>query len=100
MEMDAWDIVRKLAPQLKLKIDELHISRCIASYDEWLSKRATCPDCDNFSLQKGRQSFACFACGSTWNVNERKDRRVMRTVTSRFSHTTLAPSFGEKPHQD
>jgi hypothetical protein len=84
MEMDAWDIARGLAPQFGLEIDEEHIAQAIASYDEWLSKRATCPDCDNFCLQKDRSKFSCFACGSTWKVNERKDRRVKRTITSRF----------------
>ena len=84
MEMEAWDIVRELAPQYKLEVDEEHIANCIASYDDWLSKRATCPDCDNFSLQKDRHNYACFACGSKWSVNKRLDRRVKRTVTSRF----------------
>jgi hypothetical protein len=86
MEMDAWDFVRQLAPKYKLDVDEEHIARCIASYDRWLSKRATCPDCNNFSLQKDRSSFGCFYCGSRWRVNERKDRRVMRTITSRYVH--------------
>lgn len=86
MEMEAWDIVRKLAPKYNLDIDEEHIARCISSYDHWLSKRATCPDCANFSLQKDRSTFGCFACGSKWKVNDRKDRRVKRTITSRFEH--------------
>lgn len=86
MEMDAWDVVRQMAPDFGLAVDEAHISRCIASYDEWLSKRATCPDCSNFSLQKDRNSFGCFACGSKWDVNWRKDRRVKRTITERFRH--------------
>lgn len=84
MEMEAWDIVRELAPKYNLTIDEEHIARCISSYDYWLSKRATCPDCTNFSLQKDRTTFGCFACGSEWKVNDRKDRRVKRTVTHRF----------------
>lgn len=86
MEMEAWDVVRQLAPGYDIKVDEVHIARCIASYDNWLSKRATCPDCRNFSLQKDRCNFGCFACGSKWKVNERKDRRVTRVVTSRFEH--------------
>lgn len=84
MEMDAWDFVRSHAPRFGLIIDEQHIARCIASYDQWLSKRATCPDCNNFSLQKDRHSFGCFVCGSKWDVNVRLDRQVRRTVTSRY----------------
>lgn len=86
MEMDAWDVVRELAPLYGLQIDESHIARCIGTYDEWLSKRATCPDCQNFSLQRDHNSFGCFACGSQWDVNWRKDRRVKRTITHRFRH--------------
>ena len=86
MEMDAWDFVRSNAELYSLKVNEAHISQCIASYDYWLSKRATCPDCDNFSLQKDRSSFACFSCGATWQVNHNMLRRVKRTVVSRWEH--------------
>lgn len=99
MEMDAWDFVRENAERYSLHIDEEHIARCIETYDEWLSKRATCPDCNNFSLQKDRNQYSCFACGSKWTVNWRKDRRVKRTVTSRWDHV---PGFRQRlnrPHQ-
>lgn len=86
MEMDAWDVVRQLAPKYKLRIDEKHIAYCIDTYDYWLTKRATCPDCQNFSLQKTRDQYGCFACGSVWNVNWRKDRRVTRTIVERYKH--------------
>lgn len=89
MEMDAWDIVREMGPRFGLKIDEDHIARCIDSYDEWLSKRATCPDCNNFSLQKDRSSYRCFACGSVWSVNKRKDRRVTRRVIERWKRPSV-----------
>lgn len=85
MEMDAWDVTRQMAPQFGLAIDEDHIARCIDTYDNWLTKRATCPDCNNFSLQKARDTYGCFSCGAKWRVNWRKDRRVKRTVISRFS---------------
>ncbi len=90
MELDAWDQVRRLAPAYGLYIDEAHITRCIATYDEWLTKRATCPDCQNFSLQKGRDEYGCFACGSVWQVNWRKDRRVTRRVVERYQNPKLA----------
>lgn len=96
MEMDAWDVVRQIAPRYGLYIDEEHIARCIATYDEWLTKRATCPDCANFSLQKGRDEYSCFACGSRWQVNWRKDRRVTRKVVERYEnplHTRLLAQF-------
>jgi len=93
MELDAWDVARQLAPRYRLRINESHIAQCIATYDEWLSKRATCPDCRNFSLQKGRDQYQCFACGASWQVNWRKDRRVKRTAIDRPKYTCLATSF-------
>lgn len=90
MEMDAWDFVRQHAPRYNLEVDEAHIARCISTYDDWLTKRSTCPDCDNFSLQSGRDRYHCFACGTEWLVNWRKDRRVTRTVVSRFQPRTHA----------
>ena len=88
--MDAWDFVRSHAPLYQLQVDERHIDLCIASYDHWLSKRATCPDCNNFSLQKDRSNFACFSCGAAWKVNDDKMRRVKRTVVSRWDHPHYA----------
>jgi hypothetical protein len=85
MEMEAWDIARDLAPKFGIKVNEQHIASTIASYDDWLTKRATCPDCNNFSLQRGRDSYGCFVCGAKWVVNWRKDRRVKRTIVSRFA---------------
>lgn len=84
MEMDAWDFVRNIAIKFNLKIDESHIDKCINSYDQWLSKRATCPDCSSFSIQKNNSNFICLICGSSWKVNNRFDRRVKRTITCRF----------------
>jgi hypothetical protein len=96
MELDAWEVARQLAARYRLRIDEDHIARCIDSYDEWLTKRATCPDCNNFSLQRGRDEYGCFACGSIWQVNWRKDRRVTRRVIERYEHPVLAAlQFGE-----
>jgi ribosomal protein S27AE len=80
MELDAWDFVRREAPHYELRVDEAHIQDCIRSYDHWLSKRATCPTCNNFSLQAGRDRYSCFRCGAHWHVNWRKDRRVRRQI--------------------
>lgn len=80
IEMSAWDITRELAKQHSVSVDEVHIANCIATYDAWLTKRATCPTCQNFSLQKSKSTFSCFACGTTWRVNRRLDRRVTRVV--------------------
>ena len=89
MELDAWDVARGLADKYNLVMDEEHIARCIQTYDDWLTKRATCPDCDNFCLQRGRDEYGCFICGSVWQVNWRKDRRVTRRVVERYEHPVL-----------
>lgn len=97
MEMDAWDQFRRLAPKYQLTVDEEHIAACIATYDHWLTKRATCPDCATFSLQRARDEYGCFACGSIWQVNWRKDRRVTRTVLERYENPLLAQAqFGSR----
>ncbi len=92
MEMDAWDIARELAPRFGLKVDEDHAANAISSYDYWLSKRATCPDCNTFTLQSGRNQYKCFACGMQWRVNQRLDRRVKRDTIERFE-TVFAHDF-------
>lgn len=98
MEMDAWDQTRQLAATYGVEIDEDHIAQCIESYDRWLTKRATCPDCTNFSLQRARDEYACFGCGAVWQVNWRKDRRVTRKITHRYENPLLPDlQFAERP---
>jgi hypothetical protein len=87
IESEAWDFVRSVANLYDVFLDEEHIASCIDSYDHWLSKRATCPTCDTFSLQRGRDHFSCFLCGAEWQVNWRKDRRVKRTIIPNTNST-------------
>lgn len=97
MEMDAWDLTRELALRYGIEVDERHIARCIESYDQWFTKRATCPDCQNFSLQRARDEYSCFGCGSVWQVNWRKDRRVTRKVVERYDNPAFAAAqFAER----
>jgi hypothetical protein len=96
MELDAWDVARKLAPTYNVTIDEEHVATVVSTYDEWLTKRATCPDCQNFSLQKGRDEYGCFGCGAIWQVNWRKDRRVTRYIVERYEHPVLTAQFAER----
>jgi hypothetical protein len=96
MELDAWDVARVLAPKYGVSIDEEHVTMVVGTYDEWLTKRATCPDCQNFSLQRGRDEYGCFDCGAIWQVNWRKDRRVTRYIIERYQHPVLVTQFNEK----
>ena len=83
MEINAWTKTRELCAQLGIAIDEDYINDCIESYDSWLTARSTCPKCGNFCLQKGPNQFSCFLCGCGWKVNDRKDRRVVRTIINK-----------------
>ena len=97
MEVDAWERTKELAAHYQVEVNEQHIAECIASYDNWLTKRSTCPDCASFCLQRGRDEYQCFACGASWEVNWRKDRRVTRRVLDRPIHPAFIPvQFGEK----
>lgn len=78
MEKEAWDEVRKAAKELNLSVDEKHIEECLDTYADWVNRRATCPCCHTFGLQKGNNIFKCIECETKWVVNDRKDRRVVR----------------------
>lgn len=80
MEVAAWDKTRELAQQLSVTADEHYIADCIDSYDNWLTKRATCPVCHNFCLQQNETEFRCFVCDTRWRVSNRADARVVRRL--------------------
>lgn len=80
LEHEAWEETRRLAKEYDMEVDEDHIKECLESYDNWLGKRATCPKCGEYSLQKDRNTFGCFACDCHWKVNERKDREVRKRI--------------------
>ncbi len=80
MEVAAWDKTRQLASELALPADEHYIADCIESYDAWVTKRATCPVCNNFCLQQTETEFRCFQCAARWRVSNRPDARVMRRL--------------------
>jgi len=85
MEIEAWEVAARLAPSFGVAINQDHIDHAIASYDRWLTKRATCPSCGEFGLQRGRQLYNCVTCGAGWSVNWRPDRRVQRTISPRLN---------------
>jgi predicted Zn-ribbon and HTH transcriptional regulator len=81
MEEEAWAETRKDAKKHGIPVDEEHISYCLQTYREWAQKRSTCPACTyTFGEQRGSVLFACPECKAEWEVNRRKDRRVMRRL--------------------
>ncbi len=80
IEVEAWELTKKLAQEMKIKINENHIRECLRSYDCWISKRAACPKCGAYSLQRTQNVFGCFVCDCYWKVNDRKDREVRKKI--------------------
>lgn len=84
MEIEAWEETKRLAEEHKVSIDNEYINDCLSSYDQWITKRATCPKCKTFGLQKSTVLFSCFVCDAKWKVNKRKDREVRRVLIEDF----------------
>ncbi len=78
MEQAAWQQAMQLAPDHHVIPDLDHVHNCLATYQNWLERRAACPDCQAFGLQKARNRFYCLECGAHWKTNDRKSARVQR----------------------
>lgn len=68
METKAWSKTRDLAKDYDIDISEDYIADCLASYGDWLTKRATCPTCQNYSLQADETTYQCWRCQTRWRV--------------------------------
>ncbi|MCL5093601.1 MAG: hypothetical protein M1355_00475 [Patescibacteria group bacterium] len=80
MEIDAWEEAKVMAKEYLVKVDESHIDDCLLSYDKWVTKRATCPRCKSFGLQKTETLFSCVSCDSQWKVNKSRNKRILRKL--------------------
>jgi hypothetical protein len=80
MEMDAWNMTRELAHKHNLNINEEYINACMDSYDEWLTKRGTCPKCNEFNVQSKPNEFKCYRCLTRWRVSEDIQSSIRRMV--------------------
>lgn len=89
LEHEAWEETRRLAKEYGIEVDENHIEECLESYDKWLKKRATCPKCGEYSLQKDKISFGCFVCDCYWKVNERKDREIRKRIIQKAKQSKM-----------
>ena len=70
MEMDAWNMTRKLALKHSIALEEQYIAQCMESYDNWLTKRSTCPKCHKFNMQSVPSRFQCYHCRTKWKVSK------------------------------
>lgn len=82
MEIDAWYYTKKLANKHNIALDEKYVQDCINSYEDWLTKRATCPMCDNFCFEKSKNLYSCFICDTHWKVSSEPQKRVLRRIVN------------------
>ena len=80
MEIDAWNYTKTLAKKHDVYIDDGYIEQCIESYDTWVTKRATCPKCDNFCLEESENIYSCYVCSTRWKVSSEPQKQVSRKV--------------------
>jgi hypothetical protein len=75
-----WEKAKQLAESLNYTIDPDHIQDCLDTYRDWLYQRSTCPTCTNCSLQTNSRTYACFNCGTNWNVSSSRMCRPYRKL--------------------
>lgn len=81
LEIAAWERAKKLASDLKIKIDEEHIQDCLDTYRDWLHKRSICPKCSVKCLQQGDfVHYRCFNCHTSWKVSGNRFCRAYRAT--------------------
>lgn len=68
IESAAWVRTKELAAEQEIAFDDEHAQECLESYRSWLHKRATCPNCQQVTLEAKPQHYACFNCHTQWNV--------------------------------
>lgn len=82
MEMDAWNMTKSLARKHKVKINHSYIEECMNSYDRWLTKRGTCPKCNEFNIQNQPNQFTCHRCQTAWKVSDNIQSSIRRKIIS------------------
>lgn len=81
LEVDAWQMARRLAKDAGIKINEDHIEDCLDTYRDWLYKRSICPNCTAKCLQQGDFShYRCFNCHKVWRVSASRFCRAYRST--------------------
>ncbi len=78
IESDAWQKTKFLASERNVVFNDEHAQDCLESYRSWLHKRATCPNCDQVTLESKPQIYACFNCGVQWNVSRNQLCQIQR----------------------
>lgn len=79
MEIEAWQVARRLAGKFKVPVDEEYIHFCLESYREWLYKRSRCPKCNEAGVQQF-DCYHCFICGKRWRVTANRHTHPYRKM--------------------
>lgn len=82
MEIDAWRYTQKLAERFGISIHQDYIEECLESYNQWIEKRGTCPNCGVFCAQITETEFECYNCSTRWRVNTSPQVRTTRRIVA------------------
>ncbi|MCC7543230.1 hypothetical protein IT415_00805 [bacterium] len=78
LETQAWGLTSQLCKQYSVTIPDEYLRSCLQTYASWLTQRATCPACNNFSTQDDAITYRCFLCDTRWQVKTDVQARVRR----------------------
>lgn len=82
LEIAAWEKALPLAKRYGHEIDNEHVQDCLDTYRDWLYQRSTCPNCTTCSLQVAPRQYACFNCGTAWQVSSSRLCRPYRKLAT------------------
>lgn len=83
MERAAWDKALEIAPMYGVSIDDDLVEDALDTYRDWLHDRSLCPTCGATGLQIESHTYRCFACFTTWSVNEARGCTLRRYTKKR-----------------
>lgn len=82
LETQAWNKTASLCEVYAVPLSENYLQSCLQTYATWLTQRATCPACDNFSTQENALTYRCFLCHTRWQVKTDAQSRIKRVRLS------------------
>ena len=81
LEVEAWQLAKKLGRRYRLRIGRHYIQAHLQTYKDWLRRRALCPACDLVSLQAASGLYICPNCNQSWRVPKCPQAAVRRLPT-------------------
>jgi ribosomal protein S27AE len=82
-EVSAWQYAKELlSKKYKITIYKKLVASCIATYQDWLAQRSSCPRCNTIGIQDTADRYYCPSCGIAWKVNIAKTCALRRKIDS------------------